>query len=116
MGEVCWDKRVEGYQFNFAVRYRVQREDGTEYLFDLYTVVITAKGTVDEKLAELAASSYNVETELPVEARAAFDCGESVDIANAYQSAKKHLEGRVQLWDWEEDVDLIGIAKVSFVV
>ena len=108
------DKPVVGYQFNFTVRNRVQREDGTEYLFDLYTVVITEDGTVDERLSELAASNYSLEAELPEVARTALDYGESVDIGSAYQSAKKHLEGSVQLWDWEEDVDLIGVAKVAF--
>jgi hypothetical protein len=33
----------------------------------------------------------------------------------AYQLAKRHLEEKVQLWDWDEDVELIGVARVAIV-
>ena len=36
-----------GYQFNFTVRSRVQREDGDEYLFDMHTVVVLPDGSID---------------------------------------------------------------------
>ena len=39
---------MAGYQFNFMVRSRVQREDGDEYLFDLHTVVVLPDGSIDQ--------------------------------------------------------------------
>lgn len=44
-----------GYQFNFTVRSRVARGDGDEYLFDFHTVVVSAEGAIDERLAEASA-------------------------------------------------------------
>ena len=48
-----------GYQFNFTVRSRVQREDGDEYLFDMHTVVVLPDGSIDPELSSLAASRYS---------------------------------------------------------
>lgn len=38
----------------------------------------------------------------------------SAELERAFSSARAHLEQRTQLWDWEEEVDLIGVAKVAF--
>ena len=103
-----------GYQFNFTVRNRVQREDGTEYLFDLHTVVVLPEGSIDDRLSELAACSYSMEAEFSQTVNSAFARLEMLDVGAAYESARSSLEKRIQLWDWEEDVDLIGIAKLVF--
>jgi hypothetical protein len=34
------------------------------------------------------------------------------EIDHAYELAKAEVERRVELWDWDEDVDLIGVARV----
>lgn len=101
-----------GFQFNFVVRSRVEREDGSEYLFDSYTVVVRADGAIDDELATWAASRYSKEGALPAQAQRRLRDLDGLPIDGAYQSAKKRLEGQVQLWDWDEDVDLIGAAKL----
>lgn len=98
-------------QFNFTVRRRVERGDGTEYLFDLHTVVVRTDGTIDEALGEQAASDYSVEYDLSSIA-AAVKRLSAMDISGSYQRAKAYLEERVNLWDWDEDVDLIGLARL----
>jgi len=101
-----------GFQFNFIVRSRVEREDGNEYLFDLYTVVVRPDGVVDEQLASWAASEYSKEGPFPPQAQRQLRDLESLPLEEAYRIAKHNLEGRVRLWDWDEDVDLIGVANL----
>jgi hypothetical protein len=102
-----------GLQFNFIVRSRVQREDGDEYLFDFHAIVVSADGAVDDQLALWAASRYSKEGPLsPQTQRLARDL-ESLPFDRAYELAKQQLEAQVRLWDWEEDVELIGVAKVA---
>lgn len=104
-----------GIQFNFTVRKRVSREDGDEYLFDFYSVVVKADGEVDVRLSGPASRQYAIEGEAPPGAHDALRQLDSANFDNAYQSAKAFLEGRVELWDWDEDVQLIGVAKTVFV-
>jgi superfamily II DNA or RNA helicase len=104
-----------GFQFNFTVRRRVAREDGDEHLFDWHTVVVLADGTVDEHLAALAASAYSLTAYEPAPSvTGALAKLTSPVLETAFASAKAHLEQRTQLWDWDEEVDLIGVAKVVF--
>jgi hypothetical protein len=103
---------VAAYQFNFAVRSRVAREDGDEYIFDLYTIAVRADGCVDEKLSRVAAGAFSLENDLPAEAAAALHKLESLDLESAYCTAKTFLETKATLWDWDEDVELIGVAKL----
>jgi len=109
------DGFVAGFQFNFTVRRRVAREDGDEHLFDWYTVVVLADGAVDEKLAALAASEYSIIGYEPTPAvAAALDSLTSSKLETAFSSARAFLEQRTQLWDWDEEVDLTGVAKAVF--
>ncbi len=101
-----------GFQFNFIVRSRVEREDGNEYLFDFYTVVVSADRVLDEQLASWAASEYSKEGPLPPQAQRQLRDLESLPLEEAYHIARDNLEARVQLWDWDEDVDLIGVARL----
>lgn len=104
-----------GFQFNFTVRRRVTREDGDEHLFDWHTVIVRSDGKVDENLAALATREYSLtgyEPTPPVSA--ALDGLNSTKLDHAFVSARAHLEQRTKLWDWDEEVDLIGIAKVVF--
>jgi hypothetical protein len=99
-----------GLQFNFTVRRRVERGDGTEYLFDLHTVVVRTDGTIDGGLSELAANSYSVDKHPGFSAQ--LEKLNTMDLGHSYDLAKHYLESQIDLWDWEEDVDLIGLAKV----
>jgi hypothetical protein len=101
-----------GYQFNFTVRSRVRRDDGDEYLFDMHTFVVLADGTIDARLAEIAARGFSEDRDPPPTASSALHQLESLDLDNAYQLAKAALEKQAEFWDWDEDVELIGVAKV----
>lgn len=103
-----------GYQFNFTVRRRVAREDGDEYLFDLHTIVVSAEGGVDEKLSGVAAKEYSCEDGDDSNGAAALKGLDRLSTDQAFEIAKAHLQERTRLWDWDEDVDLIGVAKVVF--
>ena len=115
MPDLEGDSFASGFQFNFTVRRRVAREDGDEHLFDWHTVVVRADGGIDEKLAEAAARQYsasaNGESPMVTAALTGLSSGE---LEKAFESAKSYLEQRIQLWDWDEEVDLIGVAKVIF--
>jgi len=100
---------------DYSVRWRVQREDGDEYLFDLHTLVVLPDGGIDERMAEIAASEVSLEDSSNNAALDALRQLESLDLDNAYQLAKAALEKRAQFWDWDEDVELIGMAKLVIV-
>ena len=112
--ELQREEAKAGLQFNFIVRSRVQREDGDEYLFDSYTVVVRADGGIDDVMASWAASRYSKEGPIPPQAEKLLRDLDTLPFGQAYKLAKEHLEGQVQLWDWEEDVDLIGVARTAF--
>ena len=101
-----------GYQFNFTVRSRVRRDDGDEYLFDLHTFVVLADGTIEARMAEIAARQFSEQGDPPATASSTLHQLESLDLDNAYQLAKAALEKQAEFWDWDEDVELIGVAKV----
>jgi len=112
--DVTSGESLAGYQFNFTVRRRVAREDGDEYLFDLNTIVVNAEGGVDEKLSGGAAKEYSCEDGDDSNGAAALKGLERLSIDQAFEIAKAQLQERTRLWDWDEDVDLIGVAKVVF--
>ncbi len=92
-----WSSGVAtGFQFNFTVRKRVQREDGTEYLFDLHTVVVRPDGLIDDSLSELAASTYSTDGDLPCAASSALRSLEVFDTSTAYELAKAHLQSKAR--------------------
>jgi hypothetical protein len=109
------DEARTGYQFNFIVRERVQREHGDEYLFNFYTIVITPNRTVDEDLAEWAASCYSNDDAPSVKTATLLSALDGLGLEAAYQSARAAIEKKAAFWDWDEDVDLIGLAKVAAV-
>jgi hypothetical protein len=39
---------------------------------------------------------------------------EGMSVESAYEVAKAEVERKARLWDWEENVDLIGVAKYCF--
>lgn len=103
-----------GYQFNFTIRRRVQREDGDEYLFDFYTVVISAEGLPEKQLAACAAATYSQDGPIPPQVEHLLCALDSIGAKAAYERAKAEIQREAEFWDWEEDVDLIGLARVAF--
>ena len=108
------DKPIGAFQFNFTARKRVAREDGDEHLFDFYTVIVRSDGSIDEGLAELAAKSYSFDESSDQSISAALKKLESIGVDTAFESARAYLGKRTKLWDWDEEVDLIGVATVVF--
>ena len=104
-----------GYQFNFTIRRRVQREDGDEYLFDFYTVVISVEGSPEKQLAACAAATYSKDGPIPPDVERLLCTLDSIGVTPAYELAKAEIRREAEFWDWDEDVDLIGLAKVAFV-
>lgn len=105
---------LAGFQFNFTVRKRVAREDGDEHLFDFHTVVVKGDGAIDDNLAELAAKSYSRDADLcPLESNLLTGL-DALGAGGAFEAARAYLEKKTKLWDWDEEVDLIGVAKVVF--
>lgn len=106
---------VAGFQFNFTVRRRVAREDGDEHLFDWHTIVVRADGEIDGNLATCAGEEYSLtDYESTPQITSALDSLERFGLEKAFAAARAHLEQRVQLWDWDEEVDLIGVARIVF--
>jgi superfamily II DNA or RNA helicase len=103
-----------GFQFNFTIRRRVPREDGDEHLFDFHTVVVSSEGQIERSLADSTATEYSQSDYPSSSVSEALDRLNSIRIEQAFELAKTHLENQTKLWDWDEEVDLIGIAKVVF--
>lgn len=96
---------VNGFLFIFVVRNRMMREDGEECLFHFAPVFVTSEGDIDEDAVEVAIQ-YGGETSskeiIPTDPSAAF------------QTARRHLEKKAHIWDWDEDVEFIGLSWVVF--
>ncbi len=100
-----------GYQFNFVVRQRIQREDHEEFLFSLHPVFVGEGRTIDDHSARICLDSYSQpfareleEGELKVNLRP----------DKAFEIAKHHLQQTLKtIWDWDEDVSLLNLALVQ---
>lgn len=95
-----------GYLFVFIIRKRVSLEHGDECLFEFCPVFITADGQPDEKALSAAVARQAADT--PAKAAA------PPDAARFFDLAKRHLEERLGLWDWDDDVEFIGLSWVQF--
>lgn len=95
-----------GFLFVFVVRERVSREDGDECLFRFEPVFVDSAGVVDEEAVvpavTLAADESFDSLEAPKELEASFS------------KAQNHLQQKLGLWDWNDDVESIGVSFVSF--
>lgn len=95
-----------GYLFVFIVRERITREDGDECLFHFRPVFVDAIGNVNDNLllpavTESATEDAAIQPQLP-------------DPAKSFQTARKWLEEKAGLWDWDDDVEFIGLSWVEF--
>lgn len=96
---------VTGYLFVFVVRRRITREGGDECLFDFHPVFVRSDGVVDDPSARAALDHQATDTgvqHVPPDASAFFE------------TAKSHLAKAVNLWDWEDDVEFVGLSFVEF--
>ena len=96
-----------GFLFIFVVRQRITRENGDECLFQFEPVFVTADGCVDSESLTTAVTATSVEergteTQVP-------------DPQIAFAAAQRDVEQRLQLWDWTDDVEFLGLSWVEFV-
>ncbi|MGH9871404.1 MAG: helicase-related protein [Pyrinomonadaceae bacterium] len=95
-----------GFLFVFIVRQRITRDGGDECLFQFQPVFMTPDGMVDDELLELAVTGVSVEN-------VGTKCTPP-DASTAFETAKAHVETKVGLWDWVDDVEFLGLAWVEF--
>jgi len=98
-------KGQSGFLFLFIVRQRITREDGDECLFRFEPVFVDKDGKVDETAASLAVTGAATDSVTKP----------AGDADAAFNSAKQHLEGKLTLWDWRDDVEFLGVSWVKFV-
>lgn len=95
-----------GYLFLFVVRQRVAREDGDECLFQFCPVFVTAAGEVDEVALAVALTAEIADAAAPA--------ASVTDPSEAFGIAKQHIEQKLGLWDWNDDVEFLGLSWVIF--
>jgi ERCC4-related helicase/HKD family nuclease len=95
-----------GFLFAFILRKRVTREDGDECLFEFLPVFVSADGQIDE-IALYAAVTKNA-VEIPTKKTS------PPDPSAAFEIAKRHIEDKLKLWDWTEEVEFLGLSWVVF--
>lgn len=94
-----------GFQFNFIVKKRITQELGDEYLFAFHSVFIDDKGNVTPEISK---------TLIETKSEAVETYKEKLQVEDKIQKVKKYLEESADIWDWEEEVDLINAARVEF--
>ena len=94
-----------GFQFDFIIKKAVAQELGDEYLFVFHSVFLDDKGSINSKALKSAIEnkSETVET-----------FQEKLQIRDKFEKVREYLENKVDIWDWEEEVDLINVARVDF--
>lgn len=95
-----------GFLFVFILRHRMTREDGDECLFEFVPVFVTAEDKIDETAANLAVSQVAIDPPTPKVV--------PPDPNTAFQVAKRYLEQKTGLWDWDDDVEFIGLSWTVF--
>lgn len=104
-------KAGTGYQFNFIVRQRIQREDHEEFLFSLYPVFVREDRMTDDLSARICLDAYSQPFTKGLE-----DEEPKIKLHpdKAFEIAKRSLQEKVKsIWDWEEDVSLLSLALVQ---
>jgi hypothetical protein len=95
-----------GFLFAFVLRKRVSREDSDECLFQFMPVFVSAEGQIDE--SALAPAVTKEAAEIPPSNI------HPPDPSPAYEIAKRHVEEKLSLWDWIEEVEFLGLSWVVF--
>ncbi|HUL00266.1 MAG TPA: helicase-related protein [Nitrospirota bacterium] len=95
-----------GALFAFVARQRFTREHSDECLFQFIPVFVASSRIVDDDLLTAALSLPAIEflneaTTVP-------------DINPLYEVAKAHVEKKLGLWDWNDDIEFIGLSWVEF--
>ena len=89
-----------------SVTRRITQEYGEEWLFSFYSVFVTENGKIRQDAAKAAVETSGESFNAPF-----VDSGK---LHSLYQKAQEHLENTLNLWDWDEEVDLLNMAVVEF--
>lgn len=95
-----------GYLFVFVVRKRVTREDGDECFFQFSPVFVSNDGQIDESALSAAVTKEAIDSSNPqIYPR---------DPSAPFEIAKRYLESKLSLWDWDDEVELLKLSWVVF--
>jgi len=100
-------KGINGYQFNFIRKKIIPQEVvGDEYLFSFYTTFITDDNQINEDIAEALINTEAIE-----------DGKVNTDstLSKKINQVKTHMEDKMKLWDWDEEVDVLNVCRIEFV-
>src|SRR5439155_15587919 len=95
-----------GFLFAFVLRKRVTREDGDECLFEFLPVFVSAEGQIDESALPAAVTKEAAENTTPK--------AKPPDASAPFEIAKRHVEKKLSLWDWTEEIEFLGLSWVEF--
>jgi SNF2 family DNA or RNA helicase len=95
-----------GYLFVFVIRQRITREDGDECLFHFEPVFVGDDGQIDcDAAIEAVAGIADGDR-----------AGDALHTPNAaFQTARECLESQQRFFDWDDDVEFVGLSRVEFV-
>ena len=96
-----------GYLFIFIVRQRITHQDGDECLFRFQPLFVRVDGVIDEEAASLAVAREAFEDSAPPSGLP--------DPEESFHFAKEHLEKEAGLWEWDDDVEFLGLSWVQFI-
>ena len=82
------------------------REDTDECLFQFMPVFVTADGVLDELALAAAVTKEAMETPNTTMCTSA--------PAEPFEIAKRYIETKLNLWDWVEEVEFLGLSFVAF--
>jgi hypothetical protein len=96
-----------GFLFAFVLRKRVTREDGDECLFQFLPVFVSDGGQIDESALGPAVTKEAV--------GGAATGASPPDPSAAFEVARRYLEAKLELWDWIEEMEFLGLSWVEFI-
>ena len=94
-----------GFLFVFVVRQRITRDSADECLFQFQPVFVSQDGNIDDDVLELAVTGASLESNTKCT---------PPNPAIAFETARNHVEMKVGLWDWIDDVEFLGLSWVEF--
>lgn len=101
-------KGQSGYLFIFIIRQRIAREDGDECLFRFEPAFVDSNGKINENAANEAVANITEDNRTK-------DHLHLQDIEIAFIKAKKFIEEKAGLWDWNDDVEFLSVSWVVFI-
>lgn len=98
---------INGIQFNYITRSRVQRKE-EEFLFDMYTIFVDENYKIDNDIAHVCQKYYSEDEQVQIDKEIPIDLERATNVADEY------LQTRIDVWDWDEDVEVLNVAFVTF--